>query len=72
MERQIVHVKHDGVQRALLSNLVSSGPGALMTPTNLFHECLALGLRPLLMDVTRSMNVPVVSLLFLILKFTFM
>lgn len=59
MERQIVHVKHEGVQRSLLSNLVSSGPGALMTPTSLYHECLALGLRPLLMDVTRSMNIPV-------------
>ncbi|XP_034239257.1 protein ELYS [Thrips palmi] len=59
MERQVVHVRHEGVQRALLSNLVSSGPGALMTPSNLFHECLALGLRPLLMDVSRAINVPV-------------
>lgn len=67
MESQVVHLKHPGVQRALLSNLVSSGPGALMTPTNLFHECLVLGLRPLLMDISRAMDVPIVSIYLLIL-----
>lgn len=60
MERQVVHVRHPGAQRALLSTLISTGPSALMTPTNLFHECLALGLRPLLLDITSSMTVPLV------------
>lgn len=59
MERQVVHLKHPGVQQAMLADLVSTGPGALMTPTNIFHECLVLGLRPLLMDVSSSMNVPI-------------
>lgn len=59
MEREVVHLKHPGVQRALLSNLVSNGPGTLITPTQVFHECLVLGLRPLLMDISGAINVPV-------------
>ncbi|KAK3926779.1 Protein ELYS [Frankliniella fusca] len=59
MERQVVHLKHTGVQRALLADIVSTGPGALMTPTNLYHECLVLGLRPLLMDTSSSINAPI-------------
>jgi hypothetical protein len=56
-----VVVSHPGVQRDILSQLEQSGPSALVYPTKLFHHCIAIGLRPVYMELSTTFNCPLVS-----------
>jgi hypothetical protein len=56
-----VVVGHPGVQRDILLQLELSGPSALMYPTKLFHHCIAIGLRPVYVEVSSTFNCPLVS-----------
>jgi hypothetical protein len=54
-------MSHPGVQRDILLQLELSGPSALMYPTKLFHHCIAIGLKPVYMEVSSTYNCPLVS-----------
>lgn len=58
---ELVVVSHPGVQRDILSQLEQSGPSALVYPTKLFHHCIAIGLRPVYMELSTTFNCPLVS-----------
>ena len=58
--KELVMVNHPGVQRDILSQLEQNGPNALLHPTKLFHHCIAIGLKPMYMDIS-SNNCLVVS-----------
>ncbi|XP_023712052.1 protein ELYS [Cryptotermes secundus] len=55
---ELVVVSHPGVQRDILSQLEQSGPSALVYPTKLFHHCIAIGLRPVYMELSTTFNCP--------------
>ncbi|KDR14054.1 Protein ELYS [Zootermopsis nevadensis] len=55
---ELVVMSHPGVQRDILLQLELSGPSALMYPTKLFHHCIAIGLKPVYMEVSSTFNCP--------------
>jgi hypothetical protein len=56
-----VVVSHPGVQREILSHLEQSGPSALVYPMKLFHHCIAIGLKPVYVELSTTFNPPLVS-----------
>ena len=62
---ELVVVSHPGVQRDILSQLESTGPSALVYPNKLFHHCIAIGLKPVYVELSTTFNCPVVSCIML-------
>lgn len=58
---ELVVVSHPGVQRDILSQLELTGPSALVYPNKLFHHCIAIGLKPVYVELSTTFNCPVVS-----------
>jgi hypothetical protein len=58
---ELVMMSHPGVQRDILSQLELTGPSALVYPNKLFHHCIAIGLKPVYVELSTTFNCPVVS-----------
>ncbi|GFG34649.1 hypothetical protein Cfor_03066 [Coptotermes formosanus] len=58
---ELVMMSHPGVQRDILSQLELTGPSALVYPNKLFHHCIAIGLKPVYVELSTTFNCPVVE-----------
>ncbi|KAK9888484.1 hypothetical protein WA026_000735 [Henosepilachna vigintioctopunctata] len=54
LENRCVIIQYQGIQKALLYQLQSSGPMCLIRPTEIYQEIVSLGLTPLFVEVSSS------------------
>ncbi|XP_045471901.1 protein ELYS [Harmonia axyridis] len=57
LEHKIVNIQCQGVQKALLSQLQTSGPLCLIRPSDTYQEIVTLGLTPLFVEVNTNLAV---------------